>query len=192
MALTYVPDAARGRVETLWRLDERLARLGAAASPFREVKLAWWDEQLTALTEAGHAEPLLAGAARELLPVLPASHLAGLAEAWRALDEDGALEPYLQGRAALFALTAHLVGAPLPPGADAGALAWARADLRRRRPDLVQVVPNAPKPIRWPPPLRSLGAIAIIALRDLQSVPLQPMASPSRVARMAWHRLTGL
>lgn len=179
------------RVGTLWRLDERLARLGATASPFREVKLAWWDEQLGGLTAAGHPEPLLSEAARELLPVLPATHLAALAEAWRPLDEDGPLEPHLEGRAGLFGLTAHLVGTPLPPGADAGALAWARADLRRRRPDRVGAVPGRQVATRWPTPLRALGALAILAERDVAAAELEPPGAPRRVGRMAWHRLTG-
>lgn len=191
LALTYVPPPVRGRVETLWRLDERLARLGASASAFREVKLAWWDEQLGGLTAAGHPEPLLARTAGELLPILPATHLAALAEAWRALDEDGPLEPHFQGRAALFGLTAHLIGTPLPPGGDAGALAWARADLRRRRPDLVEAVPATRAAVRWPTPLRALGAMAILAERDVAAPEPEPLGAPGRVGRMAWHRLTG-
>ena len=192
LALTYAPLAARNRVKALWRLDERLARLGASPSQFREVKLAWWDEQLAGLGAQGHPEPLLGEVASRLLPAIPAAQLAGLAEAWRALDEDGPLEPHLQARAALFPLTAHLIGASLPAGVNEAARLWARADLRRRRPDLVQPLFATPEAIRWPAPLRSLGALAILALRDLRAGDPEPQGAPRRVARMAWHRLTGL
>lgn len=188
LALTYVPRSARPQVETLWRLDERLAHLGASPSQFREIKLAWWEEQLSGLTPAGHAEPLLGQVARDLLPTLVPAELAGLADAWRFAEEDVFRLKYASGRAGLFALTARLIGAEPPAQADSEL--WARADLRRRRPDLVPAEPTQVSPGRWTKPLRALGALAILAARDL-SAPEPEGPSPARVARMAWHRLSG-
>lgn len=189
LALTYVPASARARVETLWRLDERIARLGAATSQFREVKLAWWEEQLAALTPAGHAEPLLAQAARDLLPTLRPTDLASLADAWRFVEEHAFQPGYVTGRAGLFTLTARLMGTDPPQAADAEL--WARADLRRRRPDLVPAGSAKISSRRWPKPVRALGALVILAARDLSAPEPEP-PTPARVARMAWHRLTGL
>jgi phytoene synthase len=43
---------------------------------------------------------------------------------------------------------------------------------------------------RWPTSARALGALAVSARFDLMSKPAAP-GSPKRVARLAWHRLTG-
>lgn len=185
-----MPASARARVETLWRLDERLARLGASTSQFREVKLAWWEEQLAALTAAGHAEPLLGVVARDVLPILSGPDLARLADAWRFVEDEAVGPGYAPARGSLFAQTARLIGTDGPDPA-AGEL-WAYADFRRRRPDLAQVKMRALPPGRWPRPLRALGALATLAERDVCAPALEAAPSARRVARMAWHRLSGL
>lgn len=111
LVLPLVAPPLRDAVASLWALDARLAELARAGREpaLRQIRLAWWSEQLTKLAPASApAEPLLQNIAQELLPHANGAMLATLADAWvdEALEEaDGA-----EGGAALFALTAALLG----------------------------------------------------------------------------------
>ena len=111
LVLPLVAPPLRDAVTALWTLDARLGELARAGREpaLRQIRLAWWSEQLTGLAAASApAEPLLQRVARDLLPVIDSMALSGLADAWvaEAIEEaDGA-----ERGAALFALTARLLG----------------------------------------------------------------------------------
>jgi hypothetical protein len=80
-----VPIASRPAVTLLWQLDERLGELARTGREpaLRQIRLRWWHEQLAALTPgAQHHDPLLQQVAQHLLPVIPASTLTALVDAW--------------------------------------------------------------------------------------------------------------
>mgnify|MGYP000072347264 CR=1 FL=1 len=135
MVFPLVPPDQRNAVKMLWNLNNRLAEMaGAGKEPaLRQIRLRWWADQL-ALTANGTIppEPLLAGVASGLTPLLGADGLAALAESWmeQAAADPEEDTPGEQG-AILFAPTATLLGGggDDPRIAAAGRL-WARVTAR--------------------------------------------------------------
>ncbi len=199
LALGYAPAAARAAVAALFALDATLARLalGTKDAMVAQLRLTWWYEALAALaTEPAPAQPILqalshAGA--------DGPALARMAAGWeRLLDaptqEDVAA--FAAARGVLFVEAARLAGAT--DDVRAAGEGWSLADLARLTADPAlreQAAALAGCRIeeaahrRWTPRGRFLGALVQVARADLLAT--RPIGSPQRVARLAWHRLTG-
>jgi phytoene synthase len=207
LALSYVPGERRPGVEALWRLD---AALGAVLSGGRDpliarIKLAWWRETLERLDRPPPpAEPVLQALAAQVLPrgIGPAE-LAALEEAWGLLLSPDPLGPaeladYARGRGGLlFLYTARLLGEPAGERERAAGEAWALVDLARHSGDAAEAEAAREAAeargthFRWPPRLRPLGMLAMLAARDLKRSTWEEQGSPRRMFRMVRHRLTG-
>jgi 15-cis-phytoene synthase len=213
LALSYAPPARRDTLHLLWRLDERLASIVAAAREpaIAAMRLIWWRDALAALDEPGTlspAEPLLADIAARLLPAgLPGRSIAEIEEGWAALleaEEPGEAEIVAHGEgrgAPLFALSAALLGS-VPDDVGRAGEGWALADLGHRLRDpaarrlareqaaarLADVATG-----RWPPALRPLGLLTVLARRDAAMPPdrQRRQGSPERLLRALAYRLTG-
>ncbi|MBB5699495.1 squalene/phytoene synthase family protein [Sphingomonas yantingensis] len=211
LILSYAPQAARAGVAALLELDDTLA---AVIRQMREpmiaqMRLTWWHDALSRLDQAPPpAQPALTALAANVLPQgVVGADLATLVEGWEALIEGEPADPavraaYAAGRGErLFALAAHLCGGDAATVAPAGR-GWALADLSRsvtdaaaggaaarEAGDALAAALGSP----WPRRLRVLGALARQAKMDLSAdrdLPL-PGATPGRIARLGWHRLTG-
>jgi phytoene synthase len=199
LALGYAPRAHDRAIAALFALDATLARLaiGTRDAMVAQLRLTWWYEALNVLSDGPPpAQPILqslatAGADGALLARMPIG--------WeRLLDapSDDELAAFAEDRAALFTEAARLAGAT-DAVAAAGA-GWALADLARVTADqaLAKRATALAEPLlaeaaaqRWSPPGRFLGALVHVARADLAAQ--HPVGAPRRVARLAWHRLTG-
>ncbi len=211
LILSYAPESARAAVAALLDLDDTLA---AVIRQMREpmiaqMRLTWWHDALSKLdTAAPPAQPVLVALAAHVLPHgVTGAGLATLVEGWEALIEGEPADPgvraaYAAGRGErLFLMAARLCGASAAMVAPAGR-GWALADLSRSVSDAAAGGAAAQEAgsalgdalaARWPRHLRALGAIAHQAAMDLKAdrdLPL-PGATPGRIARLGWHRLTG-
>lgn len=207
LALGYVPAKSRAAVGALWRLD---AALGAALAGGREpmiarIKLAWWREALERLDrEPAPAEPALQEAAAHVLPFVSGAELARMEEGWAVLPANEVLtaenlRTYAERRGGLlFRYSARLLVADAD-GIEPAGEAWALVDLARHcatREDADVAVAAArglQGPRRWPPRLRSLGMLAMLAARDAdpERPPWEPRGAPARMWRMLRHRISG-
>lgn len=208
LALTYVPAKRRAAVGALWRLD---SALGAALAGGREpmiskIKLAWWREALERLDrEPAPAEPVLRELAEHVLPAaIAGADLAAMEEGWAILASPEPLTPddldrYALARGArLFRHTARLLGGP-QAGLDQAGEAWALVDLARHcataaDSDIALVAARErPLPRYWPPALRPLGMLAMLADRDRDPgrPPWEARGAPGRMWRMLRHRISG-
>lgn len=211
LALSYVPADCRPAIGALWQLD---AAMGAVLAGGREpmlsqIKLVWWRDSLAKLDEARPpAEPVLEQAAAHILPRgIKGNQLARLEEAWSILLSQDALNRddlarYALGRGALlFRFSSSLLGFQLNERVKRAGEGWALADLARHsnQVDAKAALDAAAERLsdvaaqRWPSPLRPLGMLAMLALRDTQrsSEPREQQGAPARMARMFRHRLTG-
>lgn len=206
LALSYVPTRRRASVAALWHLD---AALGAVVSGGNEpmisrIKLAWWREALERLDHSPPpAEPTLEAAAAHLLPLgLSGAELSAMESGWAVLLNEEALSPeelqtYASERgAALFRLTARLLGTDASSDQAQAGQCWALADLARHsgEPDAGAALAAARDLAReegWPAALRPLGMLAVLAARDVASPAPEPQGSPARMLRMLKHRITG-
>lgn len=209
IALSYVPSARRSAVGALWHLD---AALGAVLSAGREpmisrIKLAWWRDSLEKLDrEKAPAEPVLQAVAKHVLPAgVSGTELAGMEEGWAALLSDQVLTPsdletYAARRGAfLFNYGARLLGGEGGGLVEQAGEGWALADLARHcgneedKGSAVRAARGRVLPKRWPPRLRPLGMLAVLARRDLGAGagPWPAQGSPGRMLRMMGHRLSG-
>jgi len=207
LALAYVPAAARPALESLWRLDVTFGAVLATGrdAMIRRIRLAWWREALERLDHAAPpAEPVLQALAEHVLPAgITGGELAAMEEGWAVLAEPTALssetlDVFARERGErLFRLSARLLGGE-GPGVEAAGRAWALVDFARRasEPEERNMALSAAQavdlPRRWPSALRPLGMLAMLARRDAQSPSLGQPGSPSRMARMLAHRLSGL
>lgn len=206
LALLYAPPDRRPAFAALLALDDRLGGLvRAAREPLvGQMRLTWWHQALTALdTAPPPAEPLLADLATIVLPFgVTGAALADQVEGWEALldgeplDADALVAAAEARGGRLFAAAATVMGAEeVLPTAGAG---WALADLAGHLSDRqaaalardlasprLETAMSAP----WPRRLRALGAMVLTAQENLRDK--RPEGHPSRVARLAWHRLTG-
>ena len=174
-----------------------------------QLRLTWWFEALGRLdTAPPPAEPILTTLASEVLPTgVTGAALAQAIDGWEELLApdplgDDALQSFAEGRAALvFVAAAAVLGHAEARGVAAAGQGWALIDLARhvrdpalaRRAQLLAQDRLVDAPRYWPATLRTLGALAVLARRDAQ-LPLDrlvPIGAPRRIARMAWHRLTG-
>jgi phytoene synthase len=203
LALAYVPAAARPAVAALWRLDVAFAAILATGTQplISQLRLAWWREALERLDQAPPpAEPVLQALATHVLPRVTGTELAAMEEGWLMLLSEAPLNEGELGRYAamrgglLFGYTARLLGDPVFPVAPAGEV-WAVADLARhsRRVEEVKTLPAMPK-MKWPPKLRPLGMLAMLAVRDLKRLGqvAEKQGSPVRIIRMISHRVSGI
>ncbi len=211
LILSYAPDTVRNGVAALLGLDNTLA---AVIRQMREpmiaqMRLTWWHDALSRLDQAPPpAQPVLTALAAAVLPRgVAGADLATLVEGWEALIEGEPGDPAVRGAYAagrgerLFALAARLCGGDAAAVASAGR-GWALADLSRSVTDAAAgeaAAREADAALRtafgapWPRRLRAVGALARQAQMDLaadRNLPL-PGATPGRIARLGWHRLTG-
>jgi phytoene synthase len=207
LALSYVPAKSRAAVGALWRLD---SALGAALAGGREpmisrIKLAWWREALEKLDRApAPAEPVLGALADHVLPAgIAGAELAAMEEGWAILASPEALTPveltaYARARGGqVFAYTARLLGSG--DDVEQAGEAWALVDLARHcataaDSDIALAAARERiRPRRWPSPLRPLGMLSALAIRDLDPArpPWEARGSPGRMWRMFRHRISG-
>jgi len=206
LAISYAPAPVQAALTALFALD---ATLGTILKTTREpmvgqMRLTWWYEALGRLdTAPPPAEPTLQALALTVLPHVPGSRLARIAEGWEALLETpleaAAVERFAQGRgAALFGAAACILAVEDPRIATAGE-GWALADLSRRLSDTARAAAIAEQARarldaalsgRWPRRGRTLGALALLARADIAKAGA-PAGSPARVGRMLLHRLVG-
>jgi phytoene synthase len=206
LALVYASAEARPGLTTLWQLDERLGGVVRRASEpmIAAIRLAWWRESLEKLDAGASAsEPLLLSLARNVVPSgITGAGLAELEQGWASLlnvpPDDDALEGYARDRGGrLFRLSAQLLGQELPLHGEAAGEAWALSELASfaRDPDLCAraraMAVTRVQPSRWPPRLRALGMLSILARRDLSRDQAEVRGAPARVARALWHRISG-
>jgi 15-cis-phytoene synthase len=194
----------RPALEALWRLDVTLgAILATGRDPtVARIRLAWWREALARLDAAPPPpEPVLRGIAAH---ALPGAALAAMTEGWEVLLAEGplgeaALDAYADGRGgALFRHSARLLGLPGHP-VEAAGRRWALVDLARRSADRDEAVAalraagRCGDEGRWPPGLRPLGMLSVLARRDLGRGPdaWERPGSPARMLRLLRHRCTG-
>lgn len=208
LALAYAPTRAQARVEAVWTLDARMRAIGLGSGDptLAQIKLAWWEERLSELTNGRPpAEPLL----RALAPLaaMPggAEDLAALASAWRELggrpwtEEEVDAHVRLRGRAwiaasaralAATAVEAHMIMAEGYVAADL-ARSTSEADQRAKWLAIARARFASAGRIRWPRALRPAGMIVELARRDASSADPPHEGAPGRVARMMWHAATG-
>jgi phytoene synthase len=209
LALSYVPTARRAAVGALWRLDAALgAVLAAGRDPLiSRIKLAWWRDSLDKIDrEPAPAEPVLRAVAEHVLPAgISGASLAVMEEGWTTLLSDAPLEAaeldaYAAARGGgLFHHSARLLGGEAGEGLEQAGEAWALADLARHVGNAADSAAAAAAalrrtlPGRWPPRLRPLGMLAILARRDAAAGPgrWHAQGAPGRMVRMLGHRITG-
>jgi phytoene synthase len=212
LALSYAPQPSRAALAALFALDATLAQiLRTTREPLvGQMRLTWWHEALCALdTAPPPAQPVLQALAAEVLPRgVSGATLARMIDGWEALlDADPIAEADLLGHAekrgvALFEMAGTVLGCrPEEPVATAGA-GWALVDLAAHLSDLEIAALSASlagarlaeaTAQRWSRVGRPLGALAHVARMDLAYAFCRdvPRGAPRRVARLAWHRLSG-
>lgn len=206
LAAQYAPAGYRDDLLAVWRLDARLRRifLSAREAAFTEIKLAWWEERLRALRDGVvPPEPLL----RQLATTtaIEASDLAGIADGWRALlagelSQD-VLTAHARGRgrglvrAGAAALGREATGPMLLAGEGHALVELAATRLlpeeRHRTLAVARDRFDQVDRIVWPRPLRPMGMLIALARGDAERGKVGRIGSPGRVARMAWHALSG-
>lgn len=210
LILSYAPKEARGGVNALFDLDATLADvLRHAREPMiAQMRLTWWHDALTKLDSAAPpAQPVLVALASDVVGRgVSGAELATLVEGWEALldgepGDAGVRATFADARGGrLFGLAARVLRAEAP--VEDGGRGWALADLSRSLSDEAaasaaageaQASLTRARAAPWPRRARVLGAMVQQASMDLaapRDLPL-PAATPRRVARLAWHRLTG-
>lgn len=202
LALSYAPADRRAGLAALFALD---AALGQVLRTTREpmvgqMRLAWWREALAKLdTAPPPAEPVLQALARDVMPFgVTGKALARMVDGWEPLlatIDAQAIADHARWRGeVLFEQGGVVLGASGDPLAEAGQ-GWALADLAGHLSDpaMAAQARAAAAPLlavaagrRWSRAGRTLGALVHIARLDLAGP-----ATPNRVLRLAWHRLTG-
>lgn len=212
LSLSYAPEAIRGHLRTLWLLDERFGAIiaGTTDSVIGEMRLLWWREAIATSDEGAKVEPLLKQIAGTIAATGSDSNDWGaMAEGWHALIQEPLAEAELDrfaeergGR--LFRLSADLLNRNGGVESDSTEMAgrgWALVDLSFRHSDNEVATLARAKGAevlrdiavrRWPSALRPLGALTLLAQRDLRNPdPVRRQGSPGRVARLLAYRLFG-
>ena len=212
LAVAYAPERARGALLALWRLDATLADVVRTTTEptIGRMRLTWWYDALLALDDGPPPpEPLLAAFA-DILPErgIPPARLTPLIDGWEALLDPLPLKPdaiddYARGRGAgQFRAAAALIGVDPPEAIDAAGRLWALVDLAFHISDPVTaeraiaaaraVAGQVPR--RWPPTLRALGLLTVLACRDARAgLARRPRpGAPGRVLRGLWHAMSGV
>lgn len=207
LAFSYANKSARPALAALFALDDTLASiLRSTREPLiGQMRLTWWYEALGRLdTAPAPAEPVLVALKKEVLSSgVSGEMLARFTDGWDAL-----LEPVLDVRAIerfaldrgrrLFEVAAIILAVSDDRIGRAGE-GWALADLAQKLTDSagrdlarvrsIAALDGALRG-RWPSAARALGALAVSARFDMMPEHSAP-GSPKRIARLAWHRLTG-
>ncbi|WP_353205710.1 squalene/phytoene synthase family protein [Sphingomonas sp.] len=212
LALSYAPAPARAALAALFALDATLAQiLRTTREPLvGQMRLTWWHEALSALdTAPPPAQPVLQALAAEVLPQgVTGAILARMIDGWEALLEADPLSrtelmAHAQQRGVvLFEAAGAILGCPIEDRVAAAGAGWALVDLAAHLSDveiaasagsLAAVPLGSATARRWSRAGRPLGALAHIARMDLAYPSCRgvPRGAPKRVARLAWHRLTG-
>ena len=201
LALSYARAGDRPVLAALLALDSALGQVVRTTREplLGQMRLAWWRDALGRLdTAPAPAEPVLRSLQDNVLARgVTGAGLSAFVDGWEALLADPldavALDLHARERGGrLFALA----------GADECATrageGWALADLATHLSDR-SIAARAATMARerfavaftkpWPPHLRALGALALLARADLE--PNARPGAPGRVARLLWHRLTG-
>lgn len=199
LALSYAAPAVRLGVAALFALDATLAKLamGTRDPMVAQLRLTWWHEALSALpTGEPPAQPILRALASA---GANGAALAGMENAWERLlaaPDEAALTAFGEERGMLFREAARLAGAA--DDVTSAGRGWALADLSRLTvdPELAARSAALAWPLlcrasaqRWSRAGRFLGALVLVAQADLAGE--KAAGAPSRVARLAWHRLSG-
>lgn len=206
LALSYARTPARAGLAALLALD---ARLGAIVRRTGDptiglMRLTWWAEALAAL-DAGPppAEPVLRALAATVGRTgVAGGALATMIDGWEVLLDPepldaAALAEFGAARGGrLFTAAAVVLGGKDARVETLGA-GWALADLARHLTDREaaraahglageRLAACFGRP--WPPRLRALGALGLLARSDLAG---GRQGAPGRVGRLLIHRLTG-
>lgn len=207
LAVAYVPVERRAALTALFAVDERFGQVVAStAEPMIGLmRLAWWREALEKLDrDPAPAEPLLGSIAEHVLPHgVSGAQLAAIEHGWSALIDgepaDDAIARHGRERGGkLFSAAAALLGSDEPRLAAAGEV-WALVDLsirhsrqpvreaaRAQARSRIAAMPSG----RWPPSVRALAALYVLARRDAQQGERR-QGSPGRLLRMLALRLFG-
>jgi phytoene synthase len=212
LTLIYVPRDLRSALEALWRLDDRLAPLGVGRGgnpAVDQIKLAWWRDALKALDHGPPpGEPLLQNIAQHLLPRgVSGAELAVIVDGWEALgaaelDDRACFEAHARDRGGrLFTLAARVLAGEAPPEVQIAGEMWAAWDISGagQFPPQAAIAGSIAAErdrvlgtYRWPPALRPLGMLAVLARREMHAPHLFHRAgSPGRLLRMLLHWMTG-
>lgn len=210
LSLIYAPQAQRPGLRAIWQLDARMRRIFASGGEpvLGQIKLAWWEERLLVLhDDRVPAEPLL----RRLAELAAADHeiagdLGRIAGAWRELPAErpwppASIDAYVRFRGrGLIDGFARVVGVAADERLKSAGEAYAiddlagltidldeRAALRERASERLGSMSR----LVWPRALRPIGMIFALAREDAGRDPKPRQGSPRRIARMAWHRLSG-
>jgi phytoene synthase len=199
LVLVYAPAEARAALAALFALDDALgAILRSTREPMvGQMRLTWWHQALVALDGAPPpANPVLQDLAHAVVSKVPGATLAAMIDGWEALLDEPldavAMERFAAARGGgLFAAAAAVLDVEHPALDEAGA-GWALADLAHHLGDPGQAALagrlaaprlRAAMRARWPGRGRALGALVLLA---------RGSGSPGVVARLLWHRATGL
>ncbi|HEX4693508.1 squalene/phytoene synthase family protein [Sphingomonas sp.] len=203
LVLSYAPAPRRAGLRALLALD---AALGQVLRTTREpmigqMRLAWWREALTRLDAAPPpGEPVLQALADDVMPLgVTGAALATMIDGWEPLlGELGEAAIADHGRwrgRVLFVQAGRLLDVGDGDPVEMAGEGWALADLATHfsDPALAAKARDVAMPLlakaagrRWSRNARALGALAHIARLDLAGP-----ATPWRVARLGWHRITG-
>lgn len=212
LALSYASAANRPHLRTLWMLDERFGAIVSRTTDktIGEMRLLWWREAIAIADEGAKAEPLLDQVAETIIATeSDAADWGAMAEGWHALIQEplaaAEFERFAEERGGrLFRLSAALLGEGAGEFTDSAEMAgrgWALVDLSFRHSDkdvaarartmgagLLRDIAVR----RWPSALRPLGALTLLAQRDLRNPDLvRRQGSPRRVARLLAYRVFG-
>lgn len=139
LLIAHAPKGERDWHRLCWRIDDIMARtaLGAREGAVAAIRLAWWEEALTAIDAPPPADPLLIEW-RACDPDANArAAVEAIAGAWRMLLDPAPMsaadwQAFAQGRSGLFALIARRTGDETLERAGA---VWALWDAARRDPN---------------------------------------------------------
>lgn len=206
LAVSYAPRGSRAAIAALFALDATLGNIVRTARDplLGQMRLAWWHEALSGLgAGAVPPQPLLTTIAG--LNGLNGPQLAEMVDGWEMLvaieaPDDIALRRYAACRGGALFRAAMLVlreSMAADTGARLGA-DWALADLARHSSDRVLAARalaliDGSVAVGRDRALRPLTALALLARRDARHglAGLEAVGSPLRVARLAWHGITG-
>lgn len=209
LALAYAPTTTRDALSALWELDARMRRIFGSGrdETIAQIKLAWWQERLADL-RPGQAlgEPLLTRVSAIAVSDDVRRALSSLVAGWRELPlaepwTGGEVDAHAASRGrALLALGVGILGAQVDEAYMQAGEAYALSDVaglaadpatRILVRDMARLRFASGLPRVWPKPLRTIGMLVALARRDVVSGRDERPGSPARMARMAWHGLTG-
>ena len=200
LALMHTPARVRPAMAALLAIDAAMGDVVARSTDpmLGRIKLTWWREQLEALDERPPpAEPRLQAVAEHLVPAgISGADVANLEPGWAALLDEPIDFFAVQLRGViLFQLGARLLEAEDPCLEGSGILlALASAARVGREPpqDLVVTISTTLRRHVMPRRLRSMTALARLAVRDLRhGAPHEREGTRSRTFQFLVHLWSG-